>query len=180
MYPHRRQAPDPDPWQGESAWCSPEGEPYRNGNGHADPQTLAHGAADLAHREPVTAELACYHRGRRQHQTKTEDHRDIIEIGAKRSGGMPVRAHPAQHHDVGCRHRDLGKIGENNRPAQREHRDDFITPCTLRHGILSCNHQHCSVFQRKVPLKKAGCAIFRQMLGTTNRVRSKAFQPCNL
>ena len=100
----------------------PQDQPDRDADQHGDPQALAHGAADVAHRMALAAEFGRHHRRRRIHQAEAEDQRREIEVGAERAGGDACRARPAHHHDVGRRHRDLGEVGQNHRPAQRERR----------------------------------------------------------
>ena len=135
------------PHAGEDRLGVPQDQPDRDADQHGDPQALPDRPADIAHRMAVAAELGRHHRRRCVHQAEPEDQRREIEVGAERAGGEHAGAGAAHHHDVGRRHRDLGEVGQNHRPAQRERRANLVTPRGFRRLRAGFDRRHFPVFQ---------------------------------
>ena len=120
----------------------PEDDPDRDGDHDGQPQALAHGAAHVAHRMALAAELRRHHRRRRDHQAEAEDQRNEIEVRAERAGGDGVRPEPAHHQHVGRGHGRLAEIGQNHRPAELQHGADFRAPRIFRSARPGLDRRH--------------------------------------
>jgi hypothetical protein len=82
-----------------------------------------------------------------EHQPEAEDQRQEIDVGAERAGGKRIRPEPAHHEHVGRGHRGLAEIGQDHRPAQRQHCADFATPRIFRCSRTGLDGSHWSVFR---------------------------------
>ena len=159
------------PHAGEDRLGVPQDQPDRDADQHGDPQPLPHGAADVAHRMAVAAEFGRHHRRGRIHQAEPEDQRREIEVGAERAGGKHAGARPAHHHDVGRRHRDLGEVGQNHRPAQRERRANLVAPRGFRRLHAGFDRRHFPVFQIA---KRSNRPIFAQLRAANPWIPSRS------
>jgi len=118
----------------------PEHEPDGDGERDRDPDALMHGAAHLAHRMPMGAELDGDQRRGRGDQTHAEDEEREVEVHAQRTGGQRVRPEPAHHDDIGRGERDLRKIGEDERRREGKHSAKLACPRLVRGAAI---HYRC-------------------------------------
>ena len=106
----------------------PHHEPHRHADHHRAPKTLADRAPHLAHRMAVAPERHGDHRHGGRDEPHAEIGQRLVEACGQDGGREFLRAEPADHHHVDGRDRDLGQVGEDQRPAERQRGADLHRP----------------------------------------------------
>ena len=117
----------------------PQQQPVGRKREDQQPQAGAEGSPHVANRIEPLSERGRHHRRRGDEQPEQQQVEGEGEVERQRRRGELGRAEPAHEQDVGRLDQLLRKVGEDQRPGERESRANLGAPFAARFPRLKCS-----------------------------------------